>query len=130
MVAIDKRLPIDLAIFQLCCNPRCRWGFQPNGIDDIEIEADRRGGTQYTIQGRDRLGAVVDATVATGEVGMSEPFAEALAAFRAFNYELIYMRPASVAQGEVVARVKYRGHVNRALSGLVLDRGGGNVSAH
>ena len=51
------------------------------------------------------IGAVVDATVATGEVGMAEPFAEALAAFRAFNYELIYMRPASVAQGEVVAKV-------------------------
>lgn len=30
-------------------------------VDDIEIDADRRGGVHYTIQGRDRLGAVVDA---------------------------------------------------------------------
>ena len=31
--------------------------------------------------------------------------AEALAEFRAFNYEQIYMRPASVAQGQAVVRV-------------------------
>lgn len=30
-------------------------------IDDIEIDADRRGGVQYQIMGRDRLGAAVDA---------------------------------------------------------------------
>ncbi len=41
------------------------------------------------------------ATVAeTGRVGMAEPEAEALAAFRAFNFERIYLRPDSVAQGE------------------------------
>ena len=51
------------------------------------------------------IGAVVDGVVATGEVGMTEPMADALAAFRAFNYERIYMRPASVAQGESVSKV-------------------------
>ena len=31
---------------------------------------------------------------------MVDPLAEALAAFRACNYERIYLRPASLAQGE------------------------------
>ncbi|MBM3675941.1 MAG: HD domain-containing protein [Actinobacteria bacterium] len=51
------------------------------------------------------IAGVVDATTGTGEVGMAEPLADALAAFRAFNYERIYMRRASVAQGEIVERV-------------------------
>ena len=36
---------------------------------------------------------------------MDEPTAAALAEFRRFNYERIYMRPASVAQSESVIRV-------------------------
>ena len=36
---------------------------------------------------------------------MTAPTAEALAEFRAFNYERIYLRPASVAQGQAVVRV-------------------------
>lgn len=51
------------------------------------------------------IGAVVDAVSSTGEIGMTEPMAEALAVFRAFNYECIYMRPASVAQGASVMKV-------------------------
>ncbi len=51
------------------------------------------------------IGGVVDAVRETGTVGMSEPLAEALAAFRAFNYEHIYMRPASLRQSESVIRV-------------------------
>jgi dGTPase len=61
-------------------------------------------------QGRgEQLGAfisgVLEAVTATGEVGMTEELAEALAEFRATNYERIYLRPASVAQGQGVARV-------------------------
>ena len=59
--------------------------------------------------GRDRSGqlgtfvrAMIQATIATGRVGMTPDVAEALAAFRTFNYENVYMRPASVAQGEAV----------------------------
>src|SRR5690606_12505236 len=44
------------------------------------------------------INAVVDAVATTGVVGMAEPMAEALAEFRRFNYEHIYMRPESVAQ--------------------------------
>jgi dGTPase len=49
--------------------------------------------------------AVVSATLVSGEVCMEEEVAEALAAFRAFNYEHIYMRPASVAQAASVVKV-------------------------
>jgi dGTPase len=51
------------------------------------------------------ISGVVETTLHHGEVGLAAPLAEALAAFRTFNYEQIYMRPASVAQGEVVVRV-------------------------
>lgn len=59
--------------------------------------------------GRDRstqLGTFVRAMVATamtsGRVGMSPDIAEALAAFRKFNYEHIYLRPASTRQSDAV----------------------------
>ena len=46
--------------------------------------------------------AMIQATADTGRIGMVEPVAEALALFRRFNYELVYMRPASVAQADSV----------------------------
>ena len=49
--------------------------------------------------------AVVDAVAHTGRVGMAEDAAEALAAFRRGNYELVYLRPASLAQGAAVVAV-------------------------
>jgi dGTPase len=48
---------------------------------------------------------LVSATLRSGQVGMEEEAAEALAAFRACNYERIYLRGASVRQGEAVVRV-------------------------
>jgi dGTPase len=48
---------------------------------------------------------LVSATLRSGQVGMEEEEAEALAAFRACNYERIYLRQASVRQGEAVVRV-------------------------
>jgi dGTPase len=57
----------------------------------------------------EQLGSFIDATVATilatGVIGLDEPHADALAAFRAFNYERIYLRPESVAQGAAVVAV-------------------------
>jgi dGTPase len=47
----------------------------------------------------------VAATLRTGQVGMEEDAAEALSAFRACNYERIYLRQASVRQGEAVIQV-------------------------
>jgi dGTPase len=56
-----------------------------------------------------QLGAFIDAIVetvtTTGTVAMTEPAAQALAAFRACNYENIYLRDTSVAQGEAVISV-------------------------
>ncbi|HET6792848.1 MAG TPA: HD domain-containing protein [Acidimicrobiales bacterium] len=54
----------------------------------------------------EQLGAFVDAVVGavatTGEVGMEPDAADALAAFRRFNYDHVYLRPASMAQAELV----------------------------
>ncbi|HEY7105759.1 MAG TPA: HD domain-containing protein [Acidimicrobiia bacterium] len=44
--------------------------------------------------------AVLDAIGHSGHVGMTEPAASALAAFRDFNFERIYLRPASRRQAE------------------------------
>jgi dGTPase len=59
--------------------------------------------------GRDRSGqlgtfvrAMVTAIAATGRIGMTPDIAEALAAFRRFNYEHVYLRPASQQQASAV----------------------------
>ena len=44
--------------------------------------------------------AVLDAIDRTGHVGMTEPAASTLAAFRDFNFERIYLRPASRRQAD------------------------------
>src|SRR5262249_5940497 len=49
--------------------------------------------------------AVLDAIDRTGEVGMTEPAASALATFRDFNFECIYLRPAARAQAEKVVHL-------------------------
>lgn len=46
--------------------------------------------------------AMIAATAATGQIGMASPIAEALAEFRRFNYEHVYLRPASRAQADAV----------------------------
>src|SRR5438270_3415730 len=61
------------------------------------------------VVGRDRsrqigsfVYAVLDAIDRGGHVGMTEPAASALAAFRAFNFDRIYLRPAACRQAEKV----------------------------
>jgi dGTPase len=51
------------------------------------------------------IGAVVGCIERTGTVGMDEDHAAALAALRAFNYERIYTRPASMEQADRVIAV-------------------------
>ncbi len=46
--------------------------------------------------------AMIQATADTGRIGMVAPIAEALAEFRRFNYEQVYLRPASNAQAKAV----------------------------
>ncbi len=59
--------------------------------------------------GRDRstqlgtfIRATISATIRTGRVGMAPDIADALAQFRRFNYEHVYLRPASRRQGDAV----------------------------
>jgi dGTPase len=51
------------------------------------------------------IASVVDTVAETGRVGMADGMAEALAQFRALNYERVYMRPASLAQADSVIRI-------------------------
>jgi dGTPase len=51
------------------------------------------------------IAGVVSATLRTDQVGMEDEGAEALAAFRACNYERIYLRQASLRQAEAVVSV-------------------------
>ena len=48
------------------------------------------------------INGLLSATTRTRCVSMDEPMADALAAFRAFNYEGIYLRPASLEQARRV----------------------------
>ncbi len=61
---------------------------------------DRRSRQLHTF-----IDAVVDTAGATGRIGMDRTTAGALAAFRRFNYEHIYMRPASLEQSATVIAV-------------------------
>ncbi|MFN8041532.1 MAG: HD domain-containing protein [Acidimicrobiales bacterium] len=51
------------------------------------------------------IGGMVGVARDHGLVGLPDDLADALAAFRAFNYERIYLRPASVAQADAVVRL-------------------------
>ena len=69
-----------------------------------DVVRDRCGATRSEQLGS-FISAMVETIARTGHIALDEPTADALAAFRRFNYERIYMRPASVAQSESVIRV-------------------------
>jgi dGTPase len=64
-----------------------------------------RCGTAHRLQLAAFIAGMVEGTTLSGRVGLAEPLAEALATFRQFNYERIYLRPLSVEQGERVVRL-------------------------
>jgi dGTPase len=64
-----------------------------------------RCGTDRAQQLGTFIEALVRTTLASGRVSMDEETAEALARFRALNYEHIYLRPAAVAQANAVVSV-------------------------
>ena len=64
-----------------------------------------RCGATRASQLRAFIDGLVEGIITTGQVGMRADLAEALAALRAFNYEHIYLRPASVAQADAVVAV-------------------------
>lgn len=59
-------------------------------------------GTDRSAQLGTLIRSMVQASADTGRIGMLVDAAEALGEFRRFNYEHIYLRPASVAQGDAV----------------------------
>ncbi|MEZ5243939.1 MAG: HD domain-containing protein [Acidimicrobiales bacterium] len=68
-------------------------------LPDLVLE---RCGASRRTQLAALIGAMIDATEATGRIGMTADHAEALAAFRSFNYERIYLRPESREQAALV----------------------------
>lgn len=62
-------------------------------------------GTRRSAQIDAMITAVLDTIATSGRVGMRAAEADALAAFRAFNFERIYLRPASVAQADRVVEL-------------------------
>ena len=73
--------------------------------DDLPAEVREVVGARPSAQIGVFMGAVLDAIDQTGAVGMTEPAASALAEFRAFNFERIYLRPAARRQAERVIRL-------------------------
>ena len=72
---------------------------------DLPPEVREVVGTRRSEQVGTFVLAVLDAIDRTGYVGMTEPAASALAAFRSFNFERIYLRPAARRQAERVIRL-------------------------
>ncbi|HET9771154.1 MAG TPA: HD domain-containing protein [Acidimicrobiia bacterium] len=70
--------------------------------EDLPAEVVETVGDRRSAQLGGFIGAMVQTIAETGRVGMRKPEADALAAFRAFNYERIYLRPESVAQADRV----------------------------
>ena len=61
-----------------------------------------RIGTDRSTQLGTLIRAMIQATAESGRIGMTTHDAEALAEFRRFNYEEVYLRPASKAQADAV----------------------------
>jgi len=80
-----------------------------------DVVLDRCGPTRSG-QLRALIRALVVGSGVGGHIGMAPEMADALAALRGFNYEHVYLRPASVRQGVAVVRVL------RALVELYADR--------
>jgi dGTPase len=74
-------------------------------LDDLPDEVAGTAGRTRSAQLSCFIGALVSCIGETGYVGMRAPYAGALAALRAFNYERIYTSPPSLAQGRSVVAV-------------------------
>jgi dGTPase len=83
-----------------------------DAVDAGIVDTDDLPGSVAAVLGRTRprqlhtlIAALVEGISTTGIIGVAPRFAEALADLRAFNYERIYKRPASLAQAEAVVAV-------------------------
>ncbi len=73
--------------------------------DQLPAAVRQRCGETRRLQLAAFIGAVVEGTCRHGRVGMDAGAADALAAFRRYNYEQIYLRPSSLEQGRRVIRL-------------------------
>ena len=73
--------------------------------EDLPAEVAEVVGTTRRLQLHGFITAMVETIAESGVVAMRRPEADALAAFRAFNYERIYLRPDSVDQADRAARL-------------------------
>jgi dGTPase len=73
--------------------------------DDLPAAVAEVVGSDRRTQLHHFITAMVETISVTGTVALRRPEAEALDAFRAFNYERIYLRPESVRQAERAARL-------------------------
>ena len=94
--------------------------------DELPRIVAERCGTRRGPQLGTFINAIIDTVGETGVVGMDARHAEALAAFRAFNYERIYLRDASREQADrVVAMLRALVEHYAAHPELVEDQPGG-----
>ncbi len=68
----------------------------------LPVEVSSPSGVTRSRQLRFFIGALIGAAAETGRIGMASDAAQTLAAFRAFNYSHVYLRPASRAQSAAV----------------------------
>ena len=73
-----------------------------DGLPPLIVE---RCGTDRSSQLNAFIRGMVEAVAATGRISMTEDLADALASFRGWNYERIYLRPASQEQAAAVVAV-------------------------
>ena len=99
----------------------------------LPVQVRHAGGARRSGQINRFVAGVIAASIRSGVVAMDAADAEALAAFRAFNYEHLYLRPASVAQANIVitmlrALVEYFStHPDRLAQAPDDDRGSAQV---
>jgi dGTPase len=72
------------------------------------------------------IGAMIRAAAETGRIGMTVPEAEALGEFRRFNYERVYLRPASRRQAAAVIELLRALVEHYAVHPALLPDGGGD----
>jgi dGTPase len=98
--------------------------------DEIPKIVAERCGTSHARQLSSLINAVISTVERVGIVGMDEEMAEALAAFRSWDYERIYLRQDSVEQGRRV-RALLEALVERYATapGLLPDRNAADYAA-
>lgn len=102
---------------------------------DLPPEVSQVVGADRRTQLHGFITAMVETIAQTGTVSLRPAEADALAAFRAFNYERIYLRPESVAQADLSARLIsslaefYLTHPSNLPDGAVLVPGSPQATA-